>query len=79
MNVIKNNNELKALKCGMNFKNYFSKNKYFFNELYKNKRVPKEEIVSIVNQILDYEGATEQDEKIKKNCVRICQRSSRII
>ena len=66
MNVIKNNNELKALKSGINFKNYFSKNKYFFNELYKNKRVPKEEIVSIVNQILDYEGATEQDEKIKR-------------
>ena len=66
MNVIKNNNELKALKSGINFKNYFSKNKYFFNELYKNKQVPKEEIVSIVNQILDYEGSTEQDEKIKK-------------
>ena len=66
MNVIKNNGELKALKSGINFKNYFSKNKYFFNELYKNKRVPKDEIVSIVNQILDYEGATEQDEKIKK-------------
>ena len=66
MNVIKNNSELKALKSGINFNNYFSKNKYFFNELYKNKQVPKEEIVSIVNQILDYEGATEQDEKIKK-------------
>ena len=66
MNVIKNNGKLKALKSGINFKNYFSKNKYFFNELYKSKQVPKEEIVSIVNQILDYEGATEQDEKIKR-------------
>ena len=66
MNVIKNNGELKELKSGINFKNYFSKNKYFFNELYKSKRVPKDEIVSIVNQILDYEGSTEQDEKIKR-------------
>ena len=66
MNVIKNNNELKELKRGMNFKNYFSKNKYFFNELYKNKRVSKEEIISIVNQILDYEGNSDQDEKIKR-------------
>ena len=66
MNVIKKNGELKALKSGINFKNYFSKNKYFFNELYKSKKIPKDEIVSIVNQILDYEGSTEQDEKIKK-------------
>ena len=49
----------------MNFKNYFNKNKYFFNELYKNKTLPKDEIVSMVNQILDYEPRDEKDEKIK--------------
>ena len=65
MNVIKNNDELKVLKRGMKYKNYFNKNKYFFNELYKNEKMPKEEIVSIVNQILDHEAGDEKDEKIK--------------
>ena len=65
MNVIKKNKELSQLKRGMNFKNYFNKNKYFFNELYKNKTLPKDEIVSIVNQILDYEGDDEKDKLIK--------------
>ena len=65
MNVIKNNKDLVALKRGMNFKNYFNKNKYFFNELYKNKTLPKDEIVSMVNQILDYEPRDEKDIKIK--------------
>ena len=65
MNVIKNNKELVALKRGMNFKNYFNKNKYFFNELYKNKTLPKDEIISMVNQILDYEPKDEKDVKIK--------------
>ena len=65
MNVIKNNKELKSLKRGMNFKNYFNKNKYFFNELYKNKTLPKDEIVSIVNNILETESDDEKDKKIK--------------
>ena len=65
MNVIKNNKDLVALKRGMNFKNYFSKNKYFFNELYKNKTLPKDEIVSIVNNILDHASEDEKDVKIK--------------
>ena len=65
MNVIKNNKELKSLKRGMNFKNYFNKNKYFFNELYKNKTMNKDELVSIVKQILDNESDTDQDIKIK--------------
>ena len=65
MNVIKKNKELSQLKRGMNYKNYFNKNKYFFNELYKNKTLPKEEIISIVNQILDYEGDDEKDKRIK--------------
>ena len=65
MNVIKNNKDLVALKRGMNFKNYFNKNKYFFNELYKNKTLPKHEIVSMVKQILDYDPKDDKDEKIK--------------
>ena len=65
MNVIKKNKELSQLKRGINFKNYFNKNKYFFNELYKNKTLPKDEIVSIVNQILDYEGDDEKDKRVK--------------
>ena len=65
MNVIKKNKELSQLKRGINFKNYFNKNKYFFNELYKNKTLPKEEIISIVNQILDYEGDDEKDKRIR--------------
>ena len=65
MNVIKKNKELSQLKRGLNYKNYFNKNKYFFNELYKNKTLPKDEIVSIVNQILDYEGDDEKDKRVK--------------
>ena len=65
MNVIKNNKDLVALKRGTNFKNYFNKNKYFFNELYKNKTLPKQEIISIVKQILDYDSKDEKDVKIK--------------
>ena len=65
MNVIKKNKELNQLKRGLKFKNYFNKNKYFFNELYKNKTLPKDEIISIVNQILDYEGDDEKDQRIK--------------
>ena len=65
MNVIKKNKELNQLKRGLKFKNYFNKNKYFFNELLKNKTLPKDEIISIVNQILDYEGDDEKDQRIK--------------
>ena len=65
MNVVKNNKNLNALKRGMKFKNYFSKNKYFFNELYKNETLPRNEIVSLVKQILDHETNDEKDELIK--------------
>ena len=65
MDVIKKNKDLSQLKRGINFKNYFSKNKYFFNELYKNKTMPKDEIISIVNQILEHEGDDEKDKRIK--------------
>ena len=65
MNVIKNNKDLVALKRGLSFKNYFNKNKYFFNELYKNKTLSKQEIVSMVKQILDYDSKDEKDVKIK--------------
>ena len=65
MNVVKNNKNLSALKRGMKFKNYFNKNKYFFNELYKNETIPRDEIVSIVNQILDYETKDDKDDQIK--------------
>ena len=65
MNVIKNNKELSSLKRRIGSKNYFSKNKYFFNELYKNKTLPKDEIVSIVNNILETESDDEKDKKIK--------------
>ena len=65
MNVINKNKELKYLKQGLRYNNYFNKNKYFFNELYKNKTLPKEEIISIVNQILEHEADNEKDKKIK--------------
>ena len=65
MDVIKKNKDLNQLKRGINFKNYFSKNKYFFNELYKNKTLPKEEIISIVNQIIESDGDDEKDKRIK--------------
>ena len=65
MNVIKKNKELNQLKRGLKFKNYFNKNKYFFNELLKNKTLPKDEIILIVNQILDDEGDDEKDQRIK--------------
>ena len=65
MNVIKKNKELNQLKRGINYKNYFNKNKYFFNELYKNKTLPKDEIILIVNQILELESDDEKDKRIK--------------
>ena len=65
MNVIKNNKDLNQLKRGIGYKNYFNKNKYFFNELYKNKTLPKEEIVTIVNQIIESDGVDEKDKRIK--------------
>ena len=49
----------------MKFKNYNKKNKYFFNELYKNETIPKEELVNVVNQILNDEGQEENDLKVK--------------
>ena len=65
MDVIKKNKNLIQLKRGLNFKNYFNKNKYFFNELYKNKTLPKEEIVTIVKEILENESDDEKDKRIK--------------
>ena len=65
MDVIKKNKDLSQLKRGLNFKNYFNKNKYFFNELYKNKTLPKDEIIAIVNQILENESDDEKDKRIK--------------
>ena len=65
MNVIKKNKDLSELKKRIGSKNYFNKNKYFFNELYKNKTLPKDEIVSIVNNILEHESNDEKDLKIK--------------
>ena len=65
MNVINNNKNLSSLKRGMKFKNYHNKNKYFFNELYKNETMPKEDLVNVVNQILNDEGQEENDQKIK--------------
>ena len=62
----KKTKELNKLKVGMGFKNYLEKNKYFFNEIYKNKILPKEELVNVVNKILEDEGEGDKDILLKK-------------
>ena len=57
--------ELNKLKSGTKFKNYFNKNKYFFNEIYKNKILPKEDLVFIVTRILKHDSDNDIDIKLK--------------
>ena len=66
-NYIKQNQtkDLNDLKRGINNKNYFNKNKYFFNEIYKNKTLPKDDLISIVNQIINDESEEDKDIKLK--------------
>ena len=57
--------ELNKLKSGTKFKNYFNKNKYFFNEIYKNKILPKEDLVFIVTRIIKHDSNNDIDIKLK--------------
>ena len=65
MNSVKGKNEFKKMLRGIRYKNFCQKNKYFFNELYKNKTMPKDEIICIVNQLRNHECENEKDEKLK--------------
>ena len=75
MNVLRkyhkhnDNNDLKKLKYGTTYKNYMSKNKYIFNELYKSKAIPREELIFLVKKIINYKnkyGENESDNILKK-------------
>ena len=57
--------ELNQLKTGTKYKNYFNKNKYFFNEIYKNKILPKDDIVFIITRILKHNSENNIDIKLK--------------
>ena len=61
--------DVKKLRFGALFKNYNTRNKYMFNEFYKDKRIPKEELVFLVKRILNHKnkyGENEPDKKIKE-------------
>ena len=63
------NNDLKRLKYGTTYKNYMPKNKYIFNELYKNKAIPREELVFIVKRIINHKnkrGISHSDSMLKE-------------
>ena len=53
------NVELKKLKYGTTFKNYYDKNKYIFNEIYKEKLIPKNELVFLIKRILKHKSKFE--------------------
>ena len=65
MNVLKKyakhngNHELKKLKYGTTYKNYYPKNKYIFNEIYKEQLIPREELVFLVKRILNHKSKFE--------------------
>ena len=65
MNVLRkyhkhnDNNDLKRLKYGTTYKNYIPKNKYIFNELYKSKAIPREELILLVKKIINYKSKFE--------------------
>ena len=63
------NNDLKKLKYGTTYKNYVPKNKYIFNELYRTKAIPREELVFIVKRIINHKSKFElsKSDEILKN------------
>ena len=71
MNVLKkyakhnSNNDLKKLKYGTTYKNYLPKNKYIFNEIYKNEIIPREELVFLVKRILNHKSKYETSKSDK--------------
>ena len=68
MNVLKKyakhngNSHLKKLKYGTTYKNYYPKNKYIFNEIYKEELIPREELVFLVKRILNHKSKFETSE-----------------
>ena len=59
------NNDLKKLKYGTTYKNYIPKNKFIFNELYRSKAIPREDLVFIVKRIINHKGKFELSESDK--------------
>ena len=60
------NNDLKKLKFGTTYKNYMTKNKYIFNELYKNEDIPREELIFIVKRIINHKSNSKSDIILKE-------------
>ena len=53
------NAELKKLKYGTTFKNYYNKNKYIFNEIYREKIIPRDELVFLIKRIIKHKSKFE--------------------
>ena len=66
----KHNNSpwFKKFKSNTQYKSFFEKNKYFFNEMYKIKAIPTEDLVFVITRILKHkiEEPTKIDLQIKK-------------
>ena len=66
----KHNNSpwFKKFKSNTQYKSFFDKNKYFFNEMYKIKAIPTEDLVFVITRILKHkiEEPTKIDLQIKK-------------
>ena len=66
----KHNNSpwFKKFKSNTQYKSFFDKNKYFFNEMYKIKAIPTEELVFVITRILKHkiDNPTKIDLQIKK-------------
>ena len=61
--------DVRRLKFGTTFKNYYPKNKYVFNEIYKEKLMPTEELVFLITRILKHKSkykTSQQDMMLKK-------------
>ena len=61
--------DVRRLKFGTLYKNYYPKNKYVFNEIYKEKLMPTDELVFLITRILKHKSKYEtskQDILLKK-------------
>ena len=53
---IHNNEELKNLTKGTHYKNYYDRNKYYFNEIYKQKIITDNALVFLITRILKHKS-----------------------
>ena len=58
--------ELKKLTVGTKFSTYYEKRKMFFDDVLKNKILPKSEVIDLVESILESEDDSMVDNKLKR-------------